>query len=481
MKRFAPLLLLLAACATVPREPRTLVERAAVLLKAAENNGSLVSVYVVDAKNGEVLFAHREHARTNSASTMKLASTTAALTILGPDYRFQTPIALQGKLKNDLFEGDLVISASGDPSFGSRIFPSTDRLPRIIAQALQAKGIKRWRGNIRVEGAEVDTPDLYGPGWAWDDMAHDYSARPSRFAFHDNVARLLAKRSKGSAGCGPISIRLEPPLRKPNVIVKAVDSANLGDLECLRHPTTGDVQCNWPLPPDRCPQRDAEWITVDDPVALFEASLLQALQDVGISRLAGAVPSSEATAEPLLTVESPPLSELVRVTNKESLNLYAERLALAATKVKTGEESYKALATTFEMDHAARGIPPADFQQVDGSGLSRYNFVSAFGLVQLLRSAMGTSYEEALLMSLPITGLDGTLRSHKLQEPARAWAKTGTLTGQRGFAGFIERPDDAQHPTLIFALLVGNTQMSRAETNALVDRLAEIVTLAPLL
>jgi D-alanyl-D-alanine carboxypeptidase/D-alanyl-D-alanine-endopeptidase (penicillin-binding protein 4) len=484
-RRLLALLLLPLACVT-PRsatKPVDLLSRLDVLLQAAEAQGSNVAAYVIDAKTGVPLYAHREHARSNSASTMKLASTAAALAALGADYRFHTVIALQGKRTKDFFDGDLVVTASGDPTFGSRQFPRTDSLPRYIAEALLAKGIKRWRGSVRIVGAETPPGDALGPGWAWDDVARDYSGPTGPFVFHDNVVQVVAHRGKGVANvvpeiCGPITVRVDPLLARPKVDVQVRGSEQNEGLDCLRDYVSADVHCTWLLPPSPCAQRSTEWVSVDSPAALFETAFLSALNDAAIVHVAG--PATVATtSEVLLDVESPPLSDIVRVTNKHSLNLYAERLAMAVAKARTGNEGYSVLQTVLAQDQAERGIDPHDFTQVDGSGLSRYNLVTASGLVQLLKSCLGTRYEYPLIASLPITGMEGTLRLHQLESPARAWAKTGTLTGQRGFAGFIERPGDAAHPTLIFALLIGNTMGLRQETNTVFDRFVEIVALAP--
>src|SRR5687767_12970197 len=118
----APLLLaalVLTGCprATRPASP-TFSQTANELFSALEGEGTLTSVIVLDARTGQPLYAHREHARSLPASTIKIVSTAAALSAFGADFRFRTPVTLEGKHQADLFEGDLVLESSGDPSLG---------------------------------------------------------------------------------------------------------------------------------------------------------------------------------------------------------------------------------------------------------------------------------------------------------------------------------------------------------------------------
>ncbi|NPC76195.1 D-alanyl-D-alanine carboxypeptidase, partial [Corallococcus exiguus] len=161
---------------------------------------------------------------------------------------------------------------------------------------------------------------------------------------------------------------------------------------------------------------------------------------------------------PLVELISPPLSELVRVTNKESLNLYAERLGMRFARERTGQEGYVALRTALVAELARRGVPTKDLRPVDGSGLSRYNLASPRGMARVLLTSLQEPYGAALVDSLPVLGVDGTLAGRKTTQSTagRIRAKTGTLTGQKCFVGVAERPNDTEHPRVVFALMLGN-------------------------
>lgn len=167
------------------------------LFDTLEDEGALASAYVVDAVTGEPLYTHREHVRLLPASTMKVVSTASVLSALGADFRYQTPVALEGAIADGLFLGDVVVEAAGDPSLGSWRFPETALACDQVAEAMQARGIRQWRGQVRVRGTdESDLP--FGPGWAWDDAAYAYSAAPTSFVFRENVVDLALSRADGA-------------------------------------------------------------------------------------------------------------------------------------------------------------------------------------------------------------------------------------------------------------------------------------------
>ncbi|RKH06005.1 D-alanyl-D-alanine carboxypeptidase/D-alanyl-D-alanine-endopeptidase, partial [Corallococcus sp. CA047B] len=161
---------------------------------------------------------------------------------------------------------------------------------------------------------------------------------------------------------------------------------------------------------------------------------------------------------PLVELTSPPLSELVRVTNKESLNLYAERLGMRFARERTGQEGYTALRTALAAELLRRGVPSKDLRPVDGSGLSRYNLATPRGMARVILTSLQEPYGAALVDSLPVLGVDGTLAGRPTTQATagRVRAKTGTLTGQKCFVGVAERPNDVEHPRVVFALMLGN-------------------------
>ncbi|OJT22193.1 D-alanyl-D-alanine carboxypeptidase/D-alanyl-D-alanine-endopeptidase [Archangium sp. Cb G35] len=486
--------LVLPAClprvTTRPPSP-SLTTVADSLFESVENEGTLASVFMVDAATGTPLYSRHQHVRLLPASTMKVVSTSAALSAFGPDYRFRTPVRLEGTQLGNLFLGDLVVEASGDPSLGSWRFPETTVACEQLAEAIHTRGIQQWIGAVRVINADEGPYGLFGPGWAWDDAAYAYSAAPSLFVFRENVVDLSLERPEGQ-DCNtqprrPITVRYSPAFEAPPTVVYLEPNAQRAGLGCVRERGSGSIRCVWRSTAEQCPRKANMRVAIDDPRALFASCLEESLAVRGIWRVpaapqTAAVPSA-TTSEPLLEFVSPSLAELVKVTNKESLNLYAERLGLRFTRERTGTESYTALRDAMAQELTRRGISPRLLRAADGSGLSRYNVATAQGLVGVIYTSLKEPYGPALLESLPIAGVDGTLANTAANNGAKGLirAKTGTLSGQKAFVGVAERPHDSEHPRVVFAMMLGNIDEQPTLTaNQVFERFAEAMVSLPL-
>jgi D-alanyl-D-alanine carboxypeptidase/D-alanyl-D-alanine-endopeptidase (penicillin-binding protein 4) len=460
------------------------------LFASIEGEGAMTSVLVVDAQTGAPLYSRREHGRSLPASTMKVVSTAAVLAALGPDFRFRTPVQLSGARQGELFEGELIVEASGDPSLGSWRFPETAPACDQIAEAMWGRGIRKWRGAARVKTPETGLDGPLGPGWAWDDAAYFMSAAPMPFVFRENAIDLSLLRAEGASCSAQPTLHVSPRFAPFSTVVQIDTAASRTGLDCMREHTSTRMRCVWRSPASACPRSTSTRLTVDDPLALFTACVEDALTRRGITRL----PLPQAPREPapaprppvtelLNELVSPSLAELVKETNKESINLYAERLALRFARERTGSEDYAALRKAMGAELARRGISSRDLRPIDGSGLSRYNLATARGLVQVLFTSLKEPYAQALIESLPIAGIDGTLGGQALSAEAlaRIRAKTGTLSSQKAYVGVAERPHDPEHPRVVFALMLGHMDEQPAVSAAgAFGRFAEALTHLPL-
>jgi D-alanyl-D-alanine carboxypeptidase/D-alanyl-D-alanine-endopeptidase (penicillin-binding protein 4) len=468
----------------------TFSQAAEELFAAIEGEGALTSVIVMDARTGALLYSRREHSRSLPASTMKVVSTAAALSALGPDFRFRTPVQLSGTRQGELFEGELLVEASGDPSLGSWRFPETAPACEQIAEAMWGRGIRKWRGATRVVTPDTGLDGPLGPGWAWDDVAYSMSAAPMPFVFRENVVDLILLRSEGAACSTQPALHVSPKFAPHSTAVRIDTAGTRSGFACLREYNPTRTRCVWRSTPGSCPRSHSTRLAAEDPTALFSACVEDALARRGIARVPSptvareSAPAAKPPVTELLTeLISPSLAELVKATNKESNNLYAERLALRFARERTGSEDYSALRKAMGEELARRGISPRDLRPIDGSGLSRYNLATARGLAQLLFTSLKEPYAEALLESLPIAGMDGTLGGQPLSAEAlaRIRAKTGTLSSQKAYVGIAERPHDAEHPRIVFALMLGNMDEQPAVSAVgAFSRFAEAITSLPL-
>ena len=179
---------------------------------------------------------------------------------------------------------------------------------------------------------------------------------------------------------------------------------------------------------------------------------------------------------PIISDNSAPLSTLAVRLMKISQNLYAESflksLAAAPGVVPTAAAGWKAAAATLER----WGVPPGALIQRDGSGLTRYDFVTPDTLVTILTHVdRDIRLKEPFVSSLPIAGRDGTLANRMKATPAEgnARAKTGSMTAVRGLAGYVTSADGEP---LVFSILANNFDSPAATINSATD--AIVVRLA---
>jgi D-alanyl-D-alanine carboxypeptidase/D-alanyl-D-alanine-endopeptidase (penicillin-binding protein 4) len=120
---------------------------------------------------------------------------------------------------------------------------------------------------------------------------------------------------------------------------------------------------------------------------------------------------------------------------------------------------------------APLGVNPNDYQQVDGSGLSRQNRAKPSTFVTLLKSMYANDNSGLFYHSLPIAGISGTLRNRFRDTPVqgRVYAKTGTLQGVRALSGYLENED---YGIITFSIMVNQSGQSG---QTLVQALDQIV------
>jgi D-alanyl-D-alanine carboxypeptidase/D-alanyl-D-alanine-endopeptidase (penicillin-binding protein 4) len=176
----------------------------------------------------------------------------------------------------------------------------------------------------------------------------------------------------------------------------------------------------------------------------------------------------------LATHDSPPLSEIVKVVNKDSQNLHTEML-LRLVGLKARGEGSVAVGHDAERDFLVRiGVKPESWGLQDGSGLSRSNVVDPHGLVDLLAAMDRHPQAAAFRDSLAVMGVDGTLKDRMRGTPAqgKVVGKTGTLRLGNGLVGYATT---ASGERLVFAVLVNNHSAPSREAVAAIDEIVRVL------
>jgi D-alanyl-D-alanine carboxypeptidase/D-alanyl-D-alanine-endopeptidase (penicillin-binding protein 4) len=297
---------------------------------------------------------------------------------------------------------------------------------------------------------------------------------------NENVVQ--ATLAPGAAPGSSAQVTLAPDLHVLAVDNKVVTSAaGIQATVSARRPAGGTtLALSGTLPVDSAPL--SRLVSVANPTLFFASALRAALISRGIEVDGPSVdiddlPGARSERRTVLAVHhSAPLSQVAVRLMKDSQNLYADTL-LKTVAAAAGPPTFEGGRVAIAESLAAWGIPPADVVQVDGSGLSRYNYVTAGALMAILTHVDRDERLRAPFeASLSVAGRDGTLATRMKGTPAEGnvRAKSGTLANVRTLTGYVASADGEP---LMFVILANNfgtmPEVAVAAIDAIVVRLAQ--------
>jgi D-alanyl-D-alanine carboxypeptidase/D-alanyl-D-alanine-endopeptidase (penicillin-binding protein 4) len=415
---------------------------------------------------------------TQPGSTMKVVTAVVALDHLGPNLRGRTELFAAGPIAGDVLTGDLVLKGGADPAFG---------LPELwqLLFELRQRGVREISGDLVLDRslfrpARIDIglpPFDEAPEWP-------YNMIPDALMLSGNLMGLALS----STGPG-IQARLSPPLEGVTLDASAM---TLSETPCA------DWDDDW-LPAVIEPTSDAGFrIDLRGGFARrceAKANLQLLDRDVIAERQVRAVWASlggswrkppGGVREGLVPIDAtliathvaPTWGELLRPVIKQSDNALTRLLYLQLGVAAMAQHPN---ATTRELAHREverwfdeRRIDRSGLVLDNGSGLSRSERITPRTLALMLKAAHAGKHAPELLMSLPVAGVDGTLRRRLKGTPAEGWArlKTGTLRNVTALAGYVR---DSRGDTWVLVAMVNHEQAARGRPalDALVEWVAK--------
>lgn len=417
-------------------------------------------VVVMEANGSQktsALLSHEATTAINPASLSKLATTVAALDLLGPTFVWRTPVYVDGPVRDGVLQGNVYLRGSGDPRLVvERVW--------LLMRRLQGLGIQKIQGDIVLDRSAFDLPER-NPASFDGEPLRPYNAVPDALLvnFKSLVFQFVPERAANVA-----RVHVEPPLAG----VQFPASVPLSNTDCsdyrssLRADWTDTLRIRFTGSfPASCGEK--VWPVAYAAPQQFAARAIAGMwQQVG-GQLAGQVREGVVLAnlQAVFTVESPALSEVIRDINKFSNNVMAQQLFLTLSQQARGTGSWDASRETMQAwwrDRIGGEVPVFD----NGSGLSREERISVLGLARLLQFAWGSPTMSELMSSLPVTGLDGTLKRSKSQSIAHL--KTGSLRDVAGIAGYVDGAN-GKRLILVAVLNHANAQAARSALDLLVD------------
>jgi D-alanyl-D-alanine carboxypeptidase/D-alanyl-D-alanine-endopeptidase (penicillin-binding protein 4) len=422
-------------------------------------------VMVQSLENGEIVYRQNADKLFMPASNNKLITAAVSLARLGADHRFQTRIAATGPVsEGGVLEGDLVVIGGGDPAISERFYDDDPTAAfRDWADSLKARGVRRISGDVIGDDDLFDDVHV-GPGWSWDYLDSYYAAEIGSLLYNEGA--VTYRIAPGDSVGEPAKIDSLP---RTGYLKLDVDVTTVADslgvfVRSDRSPFSNDARLWGEI-----------WVNGDtvtrylaphDPTLLFVTVLGEVLEAEGIEVEGGPADMDDRAerpeAEDLATLfihESPTLAEIVRPFLKRSQNQIGEMLMRYLGATTSGTGSIRAGRDAVEATLTGWGLTPKSYIYADGSGLSRYNYVSPDALVRLLRVMARRPEFDVFYESLPIAGVDGTLRNRMrgTRAEGNARAKTGSISNSRALSGYVTTLDGEM---LIFAMIANNFDVS---------------------
>jgi len=463
----AALVSLAATAQPLPPEVETLLARAKVPREA-------LAALVIDATPGPKgqaapLLSYRASAAMNPASVMKLVTTYAGLELLGPAYTWKTPVYVDGPIAHGVLRGNLILQGQGDPTL------VMERL-WLLLRRVQALGIKTISGDILLD-RRAFAASAQNAGDFDGEALRPYNVQPDALLVNFKSVVMTFTPNPGS---GQVSVNYDPPLASVQMQASvplsagAQGGAALADCGDYRAQLKPDFSDPYRMAfkgsyPAACGEK--VWaVAYPDPASYAQRAIAGLWQEMG-GQLGGRVRDGAAPAglKPVFELASPPLAEVIRDINKYSNNLMAQQLFLTLSLQRPGgassEASREAVRDWWQKRFGAQDMPVLD----NGSGLSRQARITPQGLARLLQAAYVSGVMPELMASLPIAGVDGTLK-RSASPVSQGWAhlKTGTLRDATALAGYADTPSGRR---LIVVGLINhpNAPAARPALEALVD------------
>jgi serine-type D-Ala-D-Ala carboxypeptidase/endopeptidase (penicillin-binding protein 4) len=463
------------------------------------DNGELASarwgVSVVSLKDKRVFYQRNADKLFTPASNMKLFPTAVALELLGADYRWQTSVyAITSPDAGGTVNGDLVLYGRGAPDLTvARNHEESANSLDQLAKALYDKGVRHVRGNVIGDDSYFRGNPL-GDGWQWNDVQWYYGAEASALSINNNETSIsiLPPENRETS---PV-IRVADPTGYVTVDNRMATSApgeriTLG----IKRGLSDNSVHIWGTFPSGSKGFGAR-LAVHRPALWAAKFFVETLKARGIAVDGNALTRDAhepiaarfdpQQARELASVFSKPLREIIKATNKGSINLYAELIlrtlgreraallpALEPSARELGDDEIGLAIIKLWLNRSQVATPGLALH--DGSGLSRLNLISPQAFVQLLMAMARSPNNQVFRDSLPLSGRDGTL-GYRLKDYAeRVSAKTGYLTYDTALSGFVTTAEDE---VLAFSIIC-NDDTGRASSGRQIDKIVTLLAAYP--
>jgi len=410
-------------------------------------DAATVGIYIKDLKSGRVIAEHNSAQAMVPASTMKSLTAATAISILGGDFRFNTPVILKGSRSGDVWRGDILVETCADPTLESEYFEDNLGFCDSVVVNLRRMGITSVTGKIRVVECLKDPGAV--PQWEIEDLAWSYGAALYGANWRDNVFRLW-----------PASGRT-----KPYVPGLRVDLRHDADGTDLLRGVNSDLLTVWGR--DISNKKWSVSTTMPNPAEVLAYELTERIRSAGIE-LSGKNLDIAATAESasVYVHKSPEASDILGSLMVRSDNMMAEGMLRSIAPDDTRKNAIKREKELW----GARGISLAYSGIFDGSGLARGNRLAPCTLGAVLELMAKGPHSDIYPAFFPRAGVDGTMKNFMAKTPLKGKLalKTGSVNAVQCYAGYLL--DENESPSHVVVVMVNGFYCPRAKVRDAISK-----------
>lgn len=410
------------------------------ILKKYKAPKDSLSLYIKEYNSSQPLIEINIDKPRNPASVVKVLTTYAGLELLGPNYTWETHIHLDGKLNNGTLDGNLVIEGGGDPFLARETFWH-------MLFTLRNRGLQHINGDLLIDNERFENES--GSPADFDNKPHRvYNAFPDaallNFRAHQFHFVPLDKKVHVYVDPPASNIKIRNKLRLVQGSCKGKHRQIKFNVFKQGSVTTIDFSGDYPK---RCGNQDLLRSVLHNDDYIF--GVFKALwEDMGGTINGSIGKTSINDKKPYYIVPSKPLREIITYINKYSNNVMARQLLLTIAKENIITKGNKAAGRKAIADWLNDiGIPAQELILENGSGLSRNTRISARTLAMMLQHALNSPYQPEFFASLPLVGVDGTVKKRLNGKiPAgSARIKTGVINNVRAMAGYLKSKNDKEY------------------------------------
>jgi D-alanyl-D-alanine carboxypeptidase/D-alanyl-D-alanine-endopeptidase (penicillin-binding protein 4) len=409
---------------------------------------AISSLYVINAKTGNVIFDKNARVGLAPASTQKIITSVTAFELLKKDFKYKTILQAVGEMNDAVLKGPVNIIGSGDPTFGSNRYSQTksNLILNAFAIAIQKKGIKQILSPLSFNYKSTPWQSI-PDGWIMQDIGNYYGAGSAVLNWKENQFDIVLNSIKDITK--EKAVRVISPTNKNFINELKAGPIGSGDNAYCYLPMQGNawvLSGSIPVGEEKFTISGADidpakTMLTDLSVALNQQSIItKGIEDYK-TKLSESFTNKieEKNIVDLYTHYSPTLDSIIYWLNKKSINLYAEALIKTMALQEKGMASTDTGVSIVKTFWATKNIDKNELNMFDGSGLSPLNRVTTHAQVEILKYATTKDWYKYFLQSLPLyNGMT---------------MKSGTISNVKGFCGYHMSKDGNSY---IFSFLVNN-------------------------